>query len=46
VEDTYRAKLSRQSKMLEAAVQQYKKQYQHDLPRGFNEWGRLRRRTM
>ena len=46
VEDAYRAKLSRQSKMLEAAIQQYKKRYQHDPPRGFDEWGRLRRRTM
>ena len=37
-EDAYRAKLSGQSKTLEAAVQQYKKRYQQDPPRGFDEW--------
>ena len=37
-EAAYRAKLSRQSKTLEAAVQQYKKRYQQDPPHGFDEW--------
>ena len=37
-EFTYSAKLLGQSKTLEAAIQQYKKQYQHDLLCGFNEW--------
>lgn len=37
-EEAYRAKLSGQSKTLEAAVQQYKKRYQQDPPHGFDEW--------
>jgi len=37
-EDAYRAKLLGQSNMLEAPVQQYKKQYQQDPPHGFDEW--------
>ena len=37
-EDAYSAKLSGQSETLEAAIQQYKKRYQHDPLRGFDEW--------
>jgi hypothetical protein len=37
-EDNYRAKLKRQSKTLVGAVEEYKRRYKRDPPKGFDEW--------